>query len=784
MSGDPCFSLKIDSDVDILDYRNDITDYIRSIYTDKKRFPNDALDDNDLIIYFGYLWKNNDRKSVCINVKAKNAEKLKRMNSQLYNEDLEVNDFITLSLPEKIQTCEIRPFKERKGSDNWKRLEYNGPYFKHLVDPYIPLGVNFEYDNKEYALAPDEEEILYLFARQILAELEGKPKKIDETFAKNFWNDFKDYLKENHKDHSKIFKDFKKAYFDNLVIAIRNKRDNTEKKKPDLVLRNEIKINYSMAYVDGKYIPVTKPAVEPMTLFIGRGKNIRRGKIKFHVYPEEVEINVSNENNPIPPRGHHWAKVVHDPKAEWVARWRDPISKEWKYSFIQSGGDLIKFENARKLNMFHDDVVKIYMSLLSKSVKSKQIGTAIYLIDNFGIRPGGEKESTKDEGEEVVGATTLEVSNLDFLNDGISINMNFLGKDSIPYRKTVKVDSVIYKALTSFVNGKNNNDKVFDMISVKDINDFLHSIDRGFSAKTFRTRLASKIMNETLNECKINEDDDNSEVENLACFIYANRAVAKTLNHVKSVDPVKTAEKMSKELSKIASLEIDLTKKSSTAKLSQLVKLQKNVDNYILDEDGSINFAVALDTSKKNYIDPRVIKVWTDKSGVDINNVEIYKGKAYEKHLVLSENIDSDWDYETSPLSCVESELDPKVDTRSRSPSQIKNKPVKEIPKKIKTPKPSVTPIKNNNVNPIISTSKKIKIPKPVSMSKKLNINIVPIDKLQIDAIIYDNESFGEIQSRYNVLPKIINIPFFLQDKMLFINSSKISGAILDQLLS
>ena len=69
-----------------------------------------------------------------------------------------------------------------------------------------------------------------------------------------------------------------------------------------------------------------------------------------------------------------------------------------------------------------------------------------YLIDILALRVGNEKS---DDEADTVGCCSLRVEHIKF-NDDNHITLDFLGKDSMRYLNTVKVDSRVYNNLKKF----------------------------------------------------------------------------------------------------------------------------------------------------------------------------------------------------------------------------------------------------------------------------------------------------------------------------------------------
>lgn len=118
--------------------------------------------------------------------------------------------------------------------------------------------------------------------------------------------------------------------------------------------------------------------------------------------------------------------------------------------------------------------------LRSTEINQKKIATVSYLIFKLAMRVGDEKDP---EESDTVGASTLRVEHIKFPeSDGQHfIEFNFLGKDSVPWQKTLSVDSQdtkgLYDNLKLFMKGKQPGSQIFDGITSSKVNVFLRSID-------------------------------------------------------------------------------------------------------------------------------------------------------------------------------------------------------------------------------------------------------------------------------------------------------------------
>lgn len=716
-----------------------IVSHLEALFRNKKVGKGDAFAPSEkLPIDIGVAMQWKTKKSVCLDIKTRAkpmCARIQRLLRAFDDTNLSVNSDIRLVKPViGADVCDFDRFKQAKGGIRWNTLEHNGPYFKHLYEPLSNvLGVGIIYDGKKYALTQPEEDAASFYAKRIITEEKSVKKYLDKKeFNDNFFKDFKTYFTP---EHQKLFKDFTKFNFTPLVKRLKEIKDQKElekrekreekdrlkkekggkkgnepvenpAKKRERIEKLEKKLNFSFAYVNGVKKDIRNSAVELPGLYVGSGNVMtNKGKIKQLYYPKDVTINVTDKKSvPTPPSGHQWGAIVHDKTANWTARYIDKTTGKHKYILLAETGDLLKFEKARKLNHFIDVVDKHIEALLkSKSVKDNQIGCALYLIKEYGIRVGNECEDDQcDSAEKVVGATTLMVQNvtckMDPEDDTYHLELSFKGKDSVSYENTLDVSKSVYDHVVKYTKKpKKAEDNVFDKIASDDVNKYLKSIDKDFSAKVFRTRLASSMMYKGLKE--LNIDDDATEEEKVAGFNEVNRRVAVKLNHKKGLtDAVK--EKLKKDQEKINELRKKMKAEENKAKKDKLKADIKKKDAELDERDKSKE--IALDTSKKNYIDPRIVKAWAEHVNLGGCNDEVEEEeeddeedekedkvlkhcvdkvytKAHMKHFrwaIEDTAFDEGWDYSETPLDCMVGE-----DLR---PSTEKDAKVNKNPEKIK----------------------------------------------------------------------------------------------------
>jgi DNA topoisomerase I len=628
-----------------------------------------------------------EKKSICIQLTTaskKYINRIEQIHDKLMPNDLKVSENTKLEKPYIFQTEQCAWWDtecQLLTGEKWKTLEHKGPYFTHIMEPYEPHGAPLIYDGKTYKLTPEEERIASFYAKRIISEKSGNIALIwtkDKVFNNNFWNDFKQYLTPEHR---KIFKDFSKVKFTKIVEKLeelKEKEKNIDKSK--MIQKKEKaaqkKQLYGYAKINNVLEPVGNFMIEPASIFYGRGENPKRGKIKRDIEPEEVTINIGEGSNiPKAPPGHKWKAVVHDHNAAWIAKWKDPISGEDKYVYFAAEGqlkgksDLIKYEKARKLNKYIDVVRNRYKKdIKSDNNKLKQLGTVLYLIDNYGLRVGNEKDESETD---TVGASTLRVEHIKLKEPNIVI-FDFLGKDSIRYYKEIPVDDIVFKNFKDFIKGKPKDKALFDLINAADINSYLKTFDKDFSAKVFRTRLASRIMTDALQKLKVKKTF--SPEEKKALFLKANVEVANVLNHRKTI-PKKSQETVEKAKLELKELQNKLKEDKKQGKST--TKLEERIRKKELQIEGKQStLDIAASTSLTNYIDPRIVVSWTSVFDLDIS--KIYTKTLQKKFKWALDTTVNKWNYDTTELIPEMKDLKPQTE------KAIKEKPMQTVEKKAK----------------------------------------------------------------------------------------------------
>eukprot|EP00903_Cladosiphon_okamuranus_P018162 g16712.t1 len=453
--------------------------------------------------------------------------------------------FKEMTRAEKIEQA-MKTFKwweepDKEDGRQWESLEHNGA---HFAPEYKPHGVKLKYDGKDVSLTIPQEEVATFYASM---PLDG-PQLAEQgtAFNKNFFADFKAMLGKNHP-----IKDFKLLDFSamraHLETAKQIKRAATDGEKAAAkTAKEDLMHKYCYAIVDNHLEKVGNYNVEPPGLFRGRGKHPKTGKLKARVTASDISINcaetVSVPRCTVP--GYAWQSVQHDPSVSWLSKW-DGVLTGTKYMMLAASSsfkgksDVRKYDKAMKLKGFIDKIRKDYTTKLSSGDKrTKQIATAVWVIDKLALRVGGEKGA--DEAD-TVGCCSLRTEHLTFHKDPSvhEVQMEFLGKDSMLFKETIDFDHYedigrrVFKNLQQFCKGKRQSEEVFDYLDPSILNQHLQSLMPGLTAKVFRTYNASDTL-----QIKLPGEEalaGLSVAEKVALYNGANRDVAILCNHQRTV---------------------------------------------------------------------------------------------------------------------------------------------------------------------------------------------------------------------------------------------------------
>lgn len=477
----------------------------------------------------------------------------------------------------------------------WTTLKHNGVIFPPPYEP-LPSHVKLYYEGRAVDLPAKAEEVAGFYAALL-----GTDHAKNPVFQKNFFNDFLEVLRECGGTQNNIeITDFNKCDFSKMFEYFelqkeQRKQLSSQEKKQLRLEREKLEEPYKFCELDGRKEQVGNFRIEPPGLFRGRGAHPKTGKLKRRVYPEDVVLNL-DKDAPIPPlpEGQKWGEIRHDNTVQWLAMWRENISNSFKYvrfaanSSLNGQSDFKKFEKARQLKDHIDSIRKDYTkNLKSKVMLERQKSVAIYLIDVFALRAGGEK--SEDEAD-TVGCCSLRYEHVT-LNPPNTVIFDFLGKDSIRYYQEVEVDKQVFKNLAIFKRPpKQPGDQLFDRLDPSILNKHLQHYMPGLTAKVFRTYNASKTMQDQLDLIP----NEGTVAEKLLKYNAANRTVAILCNHQRSVtkNHAQSVQKASDKIKELEWQKIRLKRAILQLDKSQLKKRPKyfeELDDLTKEDEASIH---------------------------------------------------------------------------------------------------------------------------------------------------------------------------------------------------
>jgi DNA topoisomerase-1 len=538
----------------------------------------------------------------------------------------------------------------------WKTLQHNGILFPPA---YEAQGIKLKIKGESLDLDINQEEMIYQWAKK-----KDTPYAQDKVFQKNFTIDFAKTLDSKFKKISYEDIDFSNAY--KIVDKEKDLKEmmTKEEKKALAVkrkeLREKLKTKYGIAIMDGKEVEVGNYMAEPPGIFIGRGEHPLRGKWKPHVTTKDVTLNLGKEAKV--PEGK-WGKIIHDKDSMWLANWMDFLTQKRKYVWLSDSAglkqdrDKAKYEKAVKLakeiEKIKDRIVK---DMKSKDPKISRIATVCYLIYRTAMRVGDEKDP---EEADTVGATTLRKEHIKITTN--TIEFDFLGKDSVRWKETVVAeghDKQFQENLKKLIEKKKPKDEIFDDITSRHVNVYYSGIVKGLTAKVFRTYLATAVVKKYLVEHDnmkgktANEKIYHAKLANLEAAMMCNhkRTIPKTYeqtlqkkrDNLKKVEKDTVWNKTKETLKKVESTEpkTDTQKKSKVKRIKTLNEQIKKQKLKHKERTEKLKLQVELSektkdynlgTSLRNYIDPRIVKAWTDEVGAEWE--KIYTSALQKKFL-------------------------------------------------------------------------------------------------------------------------------------------------------
>lgn len=564
-------------------------------------------------------------------------------------------------------------------------LIHKGPKFP---EEYKPHG----YKLNGAELSPLAEEMIVRYAA-----LRDTDYVKDKVLVKNFYTCFKREISADLQTLSfptdpaylklidEIFDDIQNA---KAVKAARSKavRDAEAAAK---AAEKEI---YGVATIDGNTYGLGSYQIEPPGIILTRGKSPIKGLWKYRTQPEDVEINFCDPTGkilpPEPPAGHQWKQVKAKTDLLSTFEYKVDVGHVTKrikgcrfnaVSEIGQDADQEKYEKAFKLLKDMPKVNKLIADTLAEC-KGKKLtrdmeerrdcALALSIVKKTCIRIGNERDL--DLQADTVGVSTLRKEMVSV--DGTSITFNFLGKDSVPYIRTVEgFDPEVTEALAESLKSKKDSDEIFRCDSGQ-VNTFIKTVCPYASAKLFRTAVGTGLATECLRNQKIRQNA--TLAEKMAAFNKANIDIATLLNHQKAVaknyasslqkskdmksKSMETLKKAKASLKKVKALNDTMVAKAKAKltgeelakrlayldeKLEKATARVEKCKETVLMKEVNLNLKsatkeLALGTSKTAYFSPMVVYSFCKKNNVPVD--KIYT-KALQNRFSWAADVDEDY---------------------------------------------------------------------------------------------------------------------------------------------
>lgn len=371
----------------------------------------------------------------------------------------------------------------------WNHLHHNGPYIPCL---HVPYNIKFSSN----IILNNQETICFI-------EFTKKYTKQNNMFKINFWKSLlQRFIKQYPRECKTIAKNNPK------FVKIRTS-----------VIAKTTDKHHRFVVVDNNRIEIPNNKMEYPHVFIGRGNHPLSGTCKFIPLKKYITINAStSEHSKFNTQGF---KTVCNQHANWICSWKDPITLNNKYISYQTNNNNVfqKFELARELKKRINKLHNNNNTNIVLGGKKAQLALAVYLIEHLCIRVGHEKDSTMEA--ETIGCCTLEKKHISIMsNKDRLVKIEFPGKDSIPFCKTITLPTTYFSYLKRLLS--NNKSHIFFLINPNMVNRYLDQIMSGLTAKVFRTYKASITFQKVL----IQTND----------LQLANKKAATICNHKKSIN--------------------------------------------------------------------------------------------------------------------------------------------------------------------------------------------------------------------------------------------------------
>ena len=422
-----------------------------------------------------------------------------------------------------------------KKTQRFTTSAYDGPKDAEL---YTPKGYKLE----GKVLSPLAEEMIYWAAHYI-----DKPEYWTRLAnEENFWSCLKPELPGTKAKWPTDFMPLLKQ-INAEVEAEKEAKKQAKKamtkaeKEAEEANKKALKEQYGTAVIDGKRVPLDGYQIEGPGIIITRGKDPRFGLWKYRVTRADVTLNIVGNYKP-----KNWpGKTESSNTSEWIYKYKvqlGPVGGPHSMVLnkkvcigattdIRQKNTENKFDTNRVVLQHWAEISKLIEDgLKSKDKITVEHAACAWLMQMTGIRVGNPRDLSKFA--DTKGATTLLGKNLKI--NGSIMNVNFLGKDSVPFNADVELDTPeLLKAFNSLIKGAGLSGYVFPDVTSGSLKEFLEQVCEGITCKGMRTAKCNEVFANVLKNSKVTKDS--SMAEKMKVIFQANLEVAKKLNHQKNV---------------------------------------------------------------------------------------------------------------------------------------------------------------------------------------------------------------------------------------------------------
>ena len=557
----------------------------------------------------------------------------------------------------------------------WSTLVHHGVMFYPEYEPH-EIPIKYGSNKLIVHLNPEAEEFITYYVHSKF------DKYRSDKFNKNFFGDWKKLLTPELR---KQITDFNLCDLSEIKQYIEKEGErkkiergalSKENKEDDKKENDKKKEKYQYAIVDGSKQMIDNFLVEPPTIFVGRGSHPLTGSIKHRIYPQDITLNIGpNMEIPVPELKNigetetttvreRWGAIISDNKLEWIASWQNNVTQKYNYarfgrkSKFKMQSDERKYDLARLLKKKIKKIrEKNEANMKSSDMETKQLATALFLIDRLALRIGNEK---KEDEADTVGVTTLKIKNVSLM-DNHMIKLDFLGKDSIRYVNKFKVPEIVYDNIKEFHADpkKTSNDELFDLVQADALNKYIKQFMKKLTSKVFRTYNASFLMQNELKKIttKYKDYDKSDKLQKLHHeYEMVNLKVAKLCNHQKVASKTsgaqleKTHEKITELTHKLNKLKREKDKKISDGKTTsginkKILSLQQKIKNLKNKKTlQSESKTLSSGTSKTNYIDPRITISFLKINGI-FDGIDKFFSKTHQNQFTWAMEIEESFKF-------------------------------------------------------------------------------------------------------------------------------------------